>query len=165
MGVYEEIAPGTYKSVWSHAIEDISYCVAEPYHRRLFAWIARSTFSDDLECHLVVCKSSERSRRTADLFARIFFESFRIREEQRQIRISSPTPSMRCSVCQTIARYSSNSLRRHRYDDDEDDRDEYERMSIHLPMMPSVFNETYETKSIRTLNEDPSNSPVEFYRG
>lgn len=113
LSIYEEISNGTFKNVWSDAIEDISYCVAEPLHDRLFAWIARSKHTNELECHVILCKSSKRARRLAELLAKTFHESFRYRQRRQQQpppprTIESPSMSTRCSVCDTIARQQQN---------------------------------------------------------
>ena len=185
--IYEEIASGTYKSAWSHAIEDISYCVAEPYRRHLFAWIARSPQSNDLECHVVLCKTSQRARALAELLAKTFYESYQAR--QRGIPNPVAGRSSPCSVCQTIARHplSQQSLRSHCYhpshhDDDDDDEielqqnnDDYERMSLNGPALCRMLLESYDEKSITnlsrrsvdydaTLADEESLRPTEFYR-
>ena len=181
--IYEEIARGTYKSAWSHAIEDISYCVAEPYRRRLFAWIARSARSNDLECHVVLCKTSQRARALAELLAKTFFESYQAR--QRGIPSPIADRSSPCSVCETIARQPLNqrSVRTHcnhpSYDEDEiqlqHNNDDYERMSLNGPALCRMLLESYDEKSISsishrsvdydaTLADEESLRPMEYYR-
>jgi hypothetical protein len=191
--LYEEIAAGTYKSAWSHAIEDISYCVAEPYHRRIFAWIARIKNSNLLECHAVLCKTSKRARLIAELLANTFYESYRCR--QQEILASMTHPMTRCSVCDTIVQQQQPSRRRfdllptasrlHRrnddddIDDDDDDQQEgvndYERISFHVPIMTRSPARNYEDNSINsrsrqstdyetTIADEESMKPVEYYR-
>lgn len=113
LSVYEEIANGTYKNVWSDAIDDISYCVAEPLYRRVFAWIARSTRTNELECHVILCKTSKAARHLAELLAKAFQESYRF----RQRTTDSKTISGRCAVCQTIGRENSAEIFRQNSND------------------------------------------------
>ncbi|CAF1643106.1 unnamed protein product, partial [Didymodactylos carnosus] len=86
--IYEEIANGTYKSVWHDRIEDISYCVAEPSYRKVFSWISRDIRTGELDCHAVLCKTSKKAKLLAELMARAFHDSYR----HRQILASSISP-------------------------------------------------------------------------
>ncbi|CAF0851041.1 unnamed protein product [Adineta ricciae] len=187
--LYEEIANGTYKSVWFDAIENISYCVAEPLHRRIFAWIARSQQSDELECHVVLCKTSKSSQILADLLAKTFYESYRYRQEQQKQQIeSTPNMSRRCSVCDTIARQQSNSnlssFRNHSHqhhhvneniNDEKQRNDDYENIPFQQPMIARAFVGNYEGNSLNnssyrsidydiTYIDEESLQPIEHYR-
>lgn len=106
LSIYEEIANGTYKNIWSDAIDDISYCVAEPLYRRIFAWIARSPRTNELECHVLLCKTSKRARHLAELLAKAFQDSYHYRQQQQRLMETSSI-SMRCSACETMARANS----------------------------------------------------------
>ncbi|UJR30856.1 hypothetical protein I4U23_018371 [Adineta vaga] len=190
----KEIANGTYKSVWFDAIENISYCVAEPLHRRLFLWIARSQQSNELECHVVLCKTSHRAQILAELLAKTFYESHRYRQQQQQQQQIESTQSLssRCSVCDTIARRqqhangNSSSFRthshRHMGDDDDDDQienkhrnDDYENISFQQPMIARAFVRNYEGNSLNdsshqsldydiTFIDEDSIQPINHYR-
>lgn len=190
--VYEEIASGTYKSVWFDAIENISYCVAEPLHRHVFVWIARAQQSNDLECHVALCKTSKRARVLAELLAKAFHDSYLYRQQQYQQRRVELSPSLsgRCSVCDSISRQQSHANRssfRHRphqhyaYDEDDgelEDRrraDDYENISFQVPMVARAFVQNYEGNSMNnsshrsleydvTLTDDERLDPVEYYR-
>ncbi|CAF0768960.1 unnamed protein product [Adineta ricciae] len=169
LSIYEEITNGTYKNVWSDSIEDISYCVAEPLHRRIFAWIARSPRTNELECHVILCKTSKRARTLAELLAKSFHESYRYRQEQQQQQqqqqraIDTASLSARCSVCDTIARqeqtvntrpslYRSHSHDRNYHDELEHTRypmrNDYERVSFHTPNIARAFVRSYEGNSM-----------------
>ena len=177
--LYEEIAAGTYKSAWSHAIEDISYCVAEPYHRRIFAWIARIKNTNLLECHAVLCKTSKRARLIAELLANTFYESYRYR--QQEILASMAHPMTRCSVCDTIVRQrqpltsrsdlfptcsrlhpcEDNIVDDDDIDDDDDNQQEgvndYERISFHIPIMTRSPARIHEDNSIHSRSRQSAN--------
>ncbi|CAF1474651.1 unnamed protein product [Rotaria magnacalcarata] len=170
LSIYEEIANGTYKNVWSDAIEDISYCVAEPLHRRIFAWIARSPHTNELECHVILCKTSKRARILAELLAKSFHDSYRYRQQQQQQlhhQRGSETTSLsaRCSVCDTLAREQQNNRMRpplfrshshdHGYNDDiEHNRQQmqnnYERMSFNAQPIARAFVRSYESNSMNS---------------
>ncbi len=195
LSIYEEITSGTFKNVWSDPIEDISYCVAEPLHNRLFAWIARSKHTNELECHVILCKTSKRARMLAELLAKSFHESYRYRQQyqqqqqQQQRVINTPSLSGRCSVCDTIARQQQNNRTRpglfrshsHDYnyqDDFEHNRqrmhNDYERMSCNTPRSRALtrgFERNSMNSSRRsidndtTLADEESIKPVEYYRG
>jgi hypothetical protein len=183
VSIYEEIANGTYKSAWSHAIEDISYCIAEPGHRRLFSWIARSRESNELECHVVMCKNSQSARALADYLAQTFYQSYRA---QQQIRLESFSfRANNCAVCQTINRHPSSRrlrglglIKKHAVLDETDykqQNDHYERISLNTPMAHRMVLEDDE-KSLHsvsqhsidydtTLADEESIKPVEYYQG
>lgn len=195
MSIYEEIANGTYKNVWSDAIEDISYCVAEPLYQRIFAWIARSPRTNELECHVLLCKTSKRARHLAELLAKAFHESYRYQQQQRAMETTSL--SARCSVCDTIARqqppetgnrarpalFRSHSHDHHFHDGAEPHRsssqvliNDYERVPFNAPIIARAFTRGYEGNSITsstrrsidndtTLADEESIKPVEYYRG
>ncbi|UJR15761.1 hypothetical protein I4U23_002696 [Adineta vaga] len=192
LSIYEEIANETYKNVWSDSIEDISYCVAEPLHRRIFAWIARSPRTNELECHVILCKTSKRARLLAELLAKSFHESYRYRQEQHQHRtIETASLSARCSVCDTIARqeqtnrsrsslYRSHSHDRNYHDEIDHNRypirNNYERVSFNAPNIARAFVRSYEGNSMNsssrrsidndtTLADEESIKPIEYYRG
>jgi len=185
LSIYEEIYNGTYKNVWSDAIADISYCVAEPLHPRLFAWIARAKVSNELECHVILCKTSKRARLLADLLAKAFQDSFQHRQQQQQQQqraIDSSSISGRCSVCDTIARNQQKdhrvrtfACRNHSHDHHHHHHrqglhDDYERMSIQTPRTNFERNSIYNNsrRSIdndTTLADEESIKPVEYYRG
>ena len=191
LSIYEEIASGTYKNVWSDPIEDISYCVAEPLYRRIFAWIARSPHKNELECHVILCKTSKRARLLADLLAKSFHNSYLYRQQQQQLTTETVSLSARCSVCDTIARQQQNSrmgsplYRSHSNDynykdDTEQNRrqvhDDCERVSYNPPNTARAFVRSYERNSINsssrrsidndtTLGDEESIKPVEYYRG
>jgi hypothetical protein len=192
LSIYEEIANGTYKNVWSDPIADISYCVAEPLHRRIFAWIARSPHSNELECHVVLCKTSKRARILAELLAKSFHDSYRYRQQQQQQRaIETASLSARCSVCDTIARQEQNNRIRpslvrshshdHNYHDDivqhrQQFHNDYERVSFNASNIARAFVRSYEGNSMNsssrrsidndtTLADEESIKPVEYYRG
>ncbi|CAF1064699.1 unnamed protein product [Rotaria sordida] len=193
LSIYEEISHGTYKNVWSDAIEDISYCVAEPLRRRIFAWIARSTHTNELECHVILCKTSKRARILAELLAKSFNDSYRYRQEQQQQQRMNETTSLcaRCSVCDTIARQQQNNrirsslFRSHSYDDNYNDdieqtrqqinNDDYERTPFNVPTIARAFVRNYDGSSMNssshrsidndtTLADEESIKPVEYYR-
>lgn len=189
LSIYEEISNGTYKNVWSDAIEDISYCAAEPVHRRIFAWIARSPHTNELECHVILCKTSKRARILAELLAKSFHDSYRFRQQQQRL---SDTTSLqtRCSVCDTVARQQDNNRSRsslyrshsyeHNYHDDLESsrkqiQNDYERMSFNAPTIARAFVRSYEGNSMNsssrrsidndaTLADEESIRPVEYYR-
>ncbi|CAF3926324.1 unnamed protein product [Rotaria sp. Silwood2] len=172
LSIYEEISSGTYKNVWSDAIEDISYCVAEPLHRRIFAWIARSPHTNELECHVILCKTSKCARILAELLAKSFHDSYRYRQEQQQQqqqqRINETTSlSARCSVCDTIARQQQNNRIRpclfrshshdhnHNYNDDielnrQQINNDYERVSFNASTMARAFVRNYDGSSMNS---------------
>ncbi|CAF2499037.1 unnamed protein product [Rotaria sp. Silwood2] len=183
--IYEAIANETYKNVWCDAIENISYCVAEPLHRRLFAWIARSTYSNELDCHVVLCKTSKQSRLLAELLAKVFYETY----SYGQKRITNLTPKLpnRCSVCDTMIRQqqlNNHSILNRNYshqpcynnpieEKQENDSDEHD--SFHESMIARAFVRNYEENSINTsrrqsidydsiLSDKKSIKPVEYYR-
>ncbi|CAF0935961.1 unnamed protein product [Adineta steineri] len=183
--IYEEIANGTYKSVWFDPIENISYCVAEPLHRRIFAWIARSQQTNELECHIVLCKTSKQSYLLAELLAKIFYQSYHHYRQQRLTQLT-PNLSTRCSVCDTITRQQQQqqqmnknlSLFRnhsHDIDDKEKNNDDYENISFQVPMIARVFVPNYENNSMnnssnRSIDYDVTYidedliKPVEYYQ-
>ncbi len=186
--IYEEIASGTYKSVWSDSIENISFCVAEPLHRRLFAWIARSQYSDELECHVVLCKTRKQARLLAELLAKAFYESYRYRQRPQQNIELTPNVSNHCSVCNTIARQQQQSnnrsslLQNQPHPQSSNDpmeekqrNDDYEHISFHEPMIARAFVRGYEGNSMNsstrrsndydtTLADEESVKPFEYYR-
>lgn len=180
LSIYEEIANGTYKSVWYDAIENISYCVAEPVYRRIFAWIARSTYSNELECHVVLCDTRRQARLLADLLAKTFYQTYQHRQEQIQQTLT-PKSSKRCSVCDTISRQHQPSNRRVSLlinDDSMQDKqgiDDYEHISYHGPVIARAFVRGYEENSMHssthrsmdydtTLADEDSIKPMEYYR-
>ncbi|CAF3625623.1 unnamed protein product [Rotaria socialis] len=182
--IYEEIANGTYKIAWTDAIENISYCVAEPLHRRLFAWISRSPISTQLECHVVLCRTSKQSRLLTELLARVFYESYRS-VQKRPVDLT-PNLSTRCSVCDTIVRQqqlnnNSFSYRNHpdqRSFNNFEDRqqiDNYEQNELNGPMVARAVVRNYEDASIHSssrqsfdydsiLSDKRSIKPSEYYR-
>lgn len=178
LSVYEEIANGTYKSVWYDSIENISYCVAEPVHRRIFAWIARSQYSHELECHVVLCQTRQQARFLAELLAKTFYQSYRYRQEQ--VHSLTPKSPKSCSVCDTITRQQSNrrfsSLsNQDSMQDKQHGMDDYEHISYHGPMIARAFVRGYEDNSIQssthrsveydtTLADEESVKPMEYYR-
>jgi hypothetical protein len=186
--IYEEIANGTYKHVWYDAIENISYCVAEPLHRRIFAWIARSRNSNELECHVVLCRTTKRARLLAELLAKTFYESYRYRQQQQQIIGLSPNLSTRCSICDTIDRQqqqtnnrlllNQNHSNHHQFNDHLEEKqgnDDYEHISYHEPIIARAFVHNYEENSMNsnsrpsidydtTLADEESIKPADYYR-
>ncbi|CAF1251329.1 unnamed protein product [Rotaria sordida] len=183
--IYEEIANETYKNVWCDAIENISYCVAEPVHRRIFAWIARSQYSNELDCHVILCKTSKQSCLLADLLAKIFYETYHCGQK----RITNLTPKLldRCSVCDTMNRQQQlnnrlllnrNYSHRPYYNNHIEERQEnenYEHKSCHESMIARAFVRNYEENSINSsrrqsidfdsiLSDKKSIKPVEYYR-
>ncbi|CAF0740036.1 unnamed protein product [Didymodactylos carnosus] len=163
------LSNGTYKSIWYDRIEDISYCVAEPSYRKVFAWIARDIRMDELDCHAVVCKTSKKSKLLAELLARAFQDSYR----HRQILASSLPPaistvetsarnSARCSVCDTIRNWHEQRETRH-----STKNLDYERVSSR-PVSPIaraiVRNYSISNKSLDDNDdEDESIKPVEYF--
>jgi len=166
------------------AIENISYCVAEPLHRRIFVWIARSQQSTELVCHVVLCKTSNQARLLAELLAKTFYETYRHR--QQRLTELTPNVSTRCSVCDTIARQkaSKNNLSllrnhsHHQFHDDIEEKqrnDDYEHISFQVPIIARAFVRNYEGNSMNnsshrsidydtTLADEESIKPVEYYR-
>jgi hypothetical protein len=175
--IYEEIANGTYKSVWYDSIENISYCVAEPLHRRIFAWIARSQYSNELECHVVLCKTRQQSRLLAELLAKTFYQTYRYRQQQQQILEMPTNSSTHCSVCDTIKRQQTNN-HNHNHMEDKQRNDDYEHISFQAPMIARAYVRGYEDRSINsssrrsrrsidydtTLADEESIKPFEYYR-
>lgn len=54
-------------------IKDISYCCAEtPPHDGVFAWICKNAKARRLECHVVLCTSSEKAQALALVLSRAF---------------------------------------------------------------------------------------------
>jgi len=172
--IYEEIANGTYKSVWYDSIENISYCVAEPLHHRIFAWIARSQYSNELECHVVLCKTRQQTRFLAELLAKTFYQSYF--HQQKQINELTSNPTDHCSVCDTITRQKqSNNRSNDDHMDDKQELDDYEHISFNAPMIARAFVRGYEGNSMNsssrrsidydtTLADEESIKPIEYYR-
>lgn len=164
--IYEEIANGTYKSVWYDSIENISYCVAEPVYRRIFAWIARSQYSNELECHVVLCQTRKQACFLAELLAKTFYQSYHYR--QKQIHNLTPNLSNHCSVCNTISRQQQQSNKQI--------IDDYEHISFHGPIIARAFVQGYEDNSIHSnsrrsidydttlADEESIMKPIEYYR-
>lgn len=195
LSIYEEIANGTYKNIWSDAIDDISYCVAEPLYRRIFAWIARSPRTNELECHVLLCKTSKRARHLAELLAKAFQDSYRYRQQQQRLMETSSL-SMRCSMCETMARANSTDnvrlrsplLRSHSHDVHLQDGFDITRSMISASPPPTTHSD-YDRNVARafvrsyasansinsssrrsidndtTLADEESIKPVEYYRG
>lgn len=179
LSIYEEIANGTYKSVWYDSIENISYCVAEPVHRRVFAWIARSLYSNELECHVVLCDTRRQARFLADLLAKTFYQSYHHRQEQMQQTLS-PKSSKRCSVCDTISRQRQSNRRlvsasNDNSIQDKQGMDDYEHISYPGSTIARAFVRGYEENSMQssthrsveydtTLADEESVRPIEYYR-
>jgi hypothetical protein len=185
LSIYEELHHGTYKNVWSDAVDDISYCVAEPLYRRIFAWISRSSRTNELECHVLLCKTSKRARYLAELLAKAFHDSYRYRQ-QRTIDVGSLTT--RCTLCDTTSRQYSHDthsmrsplFRSHSHDEIEQNRsgmtNDCERVDIvHGPKVARGFIRNYTGNSIKsnsrrsidndtTLADEESIKPVEYYR-
>jgi hypothetical protein len=155
--------------------------VAEPLHRRIFAWIARSPYSHELECHVVLCKTRKQSRFLAELLAKTFYESYRHQQEQMMELRSNVSPH--CSVCDTINRQQQpnhrlSSVPNQLNDDHMEERqgmDDYERISYHGPMIARAFVRGYEGNSMNsstrrsndydtTLADEESVKPFEYYR-
>ncbi|CAF3468131.1 unnamed protein product [Rotaria sp. Silwood1] len=183
--IFEEIADGTYKNVWCDAIENISYCVAEPLHRRIFAWIARSQYSNELDCHVVLCKTSKQSRLLADLLAKVFYETYSY--GQKRITHLTPKLSNHCSVCDTMIRQQQlnnpsllnrNHFHQPCYNDHIEEKQEnnnYEHNSFQDSMVARAFVRSYEENSMNSsrhqsidydsiLSDKKSIKPVEYYR-
>lgn len=172
--IYEEIANGTYKNVWYDPIDNISYCVAEPLRPRLFAWIARSRQSNELECHVVLCKTRRQACFLAELLAQTFFEAYHYR--QQRIHEFTPKLSTHCSVCDTIHR--QHQPHHHLNDtsiDQKPTNEDYERISFHEPMIARAYVHGYEGQSMNstsrrsfdydtTFNDEDSFKPSEYYR-
>jgi hypothetical protein len=159
--IYEEIAHGTYKHAWSASIADISYCTAEPYRRRLFSWIARTKQTNELECHVVLCKTSEHARCLAQSLAQIFYQSYQIK--QQDTSTISMDCLLHCSVCHTIVQQLNKSRSEamsidvdylgKELSDSKTNTDHYEQIEMHTPSV--IARHSHEQDHSRaTLNVD-----------
>jgi hypothetical protein len=168
--IYEEIASGTYKSVWYDSIENISYCVAEPYRHRIFAWIARSQYTNELECHVVLCQTRRQAHFLAELLAKKFYQSYNHRQEQNH-----PPTSSNCSVCDTMTRQQQQRQSNNRLslieNNDKQIMDDYEHITYRGPMIARAFVRGYGENSMNsstrrsiTLTDEDSIRPMEYYR-
>jgi len=178
--IYEEIANGTYKSVWYDTIDNISYCVAEPVYHRIFAWIARSTQSNALYCHVVLCKTRRQAGFLAELLAKTFYETYHLRQQQQQQQqqqhpiqnFPSKLPS-NCSVCDTVRR--RQHLNDTNIDQQKYSNEDYEHISFREPTIARAYVHGYEGNSMTNtsrrsfdydtaLFDDDLSRPMEYYR-
>jgi hypothetical protein len=144
--------------------------VAEPYRHRIFAWIARSQYTNELECHVVLCQTRRQAHFLAELLAKTFYQSYHYRQEQ-----SRPLTS-NCSVCNTITRQQqqqqqSNNRSSLFETNDKQGIDDYEHISFPGPIIARAFVRGYEGNSMNssshrstTLADEESIRPMEYYR-
>ena len=161
-------------------------------YRRIFAWIARSPRTNELECHVLLCKTSKRARFLAELLARAFHDSY----VYRQRTIESKSLATRCSLCDTINRQNPTENHRHRpplFRSRSHDQGfhetlpstrsagqlnstNYERTGFHGANIARAFSRSHEGNSMNsstrrsidndtTLADEESIKPIEYYRG
>lgn len=99
-----------------------------------------------MECHLVLCKTRQRARFLADFLAKTFYESFQAR--QKKPLDFSPPVSIDCFVCETVARHANRSI-----DDNQQPNDDYERISLNLPVVNRISFENFDSYSIQTYSQ------------
>ncbi|KAJ1176534.1 hypothetical protein NDU88_001812 [Pleurodeles waltl] len=105
---------GTNEQMENVTIYRISYCTADKYHDKVFAYIAQSQLNENLECHAFLCTKRKVAQAVTITVAQAFkvaFEFWQVSREGKEKRVKSGSDGEGASSSQSDSSASLTSLK------------------------------------------------------
>lgn len=105
---------GTNELIENVTIYRISYCTADKYHDKVFAYIAQSQLNENLECHAFLCTKRKVAQAVTLTVAQAFkvaFEFWQVSREGKEKRAKSGSDGEGASSSQSDGSASLTSLK------------------------------------------------------